>query len=118
MMGRVAAERSDLAVATSDNPRTENPESILDDVEAGMGAIPHRREVDRRRDRVLLGVHILGELAAELIHLGQMAVSLGKPIDWFIHATFNVPTFSEAYKYAAYDGLQRLAGRGPGKPGA
>jgi UDP-N-acetylmuramoyl-L-alanyl-D-glutamate--2,6-diaminopimelate ligase len=49
MMGRIAAELADLAVATSDNPRTENPDAILDDVEAGMGAVPHRREVDRRR---------------------------------------------------------------------
>jgi UDP-N-acetylmuramoyl-L-alanyl-D-glutamate--2,6-diaminopimelate ligase len=49
MMGRIAAELADLAVATSDNPRTENPDAILDDVEAGMGGVPHRREVDRRR---------------------------------------------------------------------
>ena len=65
--------------------------------------------VFRREDRVLVGVHILGDIAAELIHLGQMAVSHGRPIDDFIHATFNVPTYSEAYKYAAYDGLQALA---------
>ncbi|MCC6999428.1 MAG: Si-specific NAD(P)(+) transhydrogenase [Deltaproteobacteria bacterium] len=65
--------------------------------------------VFRRSDRVLLGVHILGDIAAELVHLGQLIVSAGRPIDYFIHATFNVPTYSEAYKYAAYDGLQRLA---------
>jgi len=65
--------------------------------------------VFRRSDRVLLGVHILGDIASELVHLGQLLVSAGRPIDYFIHATFNVPTYSEAYKYAAYDGLQRLA---------
>lgn len=65
--------------------------------------------VFRRSDRVLLGVHILGDIASELVHLGQLIVSAGRPIDYFIHATFNVPTYSEAYKYAAYDGLQRLA---------
>jgi NAD(P) transhydrogenase len=64
--------------------------------------------VFRRADRRLVGVHILGDIAAELIHVGQMAVSQGLPIDYFIHATFNVPTFTEAYKYAAYDGLQRM----------
>jgi NAD(P) transhydrogenase len=64
--------------------------------------------VFRRADRVLLGVHIIADVASELIHVGQIIVSLGKPIDYFIHCTFNVPTFSEAYKYAAYDGLQRL----------
>ena len=65
--------------------------------------------VFRRADRVLLGVHILGDIASELVHLGQLVASQGRPIDHFIHATFNVPTFTEAYKYAAYDGLQRLS---------
>ena len=60
-------------------------------------------------DRRLLGVHILGEHATELIHLGQAALHFGATIDHFIHATFNVPTTTDAYKYAAYDGLQRMA---------
>jgi NAD(P) transhydrogenase len=64
--------------------------------------------VFRKSDRVLLGVHIVGDIASELIHLGQVIAGQAKPIDYFIHATFNVPTFSEAYKYAAYDGLQRI----------
>ena len=72
--------------------------------------------VFRKTDRVLVGVHILGDIASELVHLGQLAISQKLPIDTFIHATFNVPTFSEAYKYAAYDGLQRLEGRAPGAP--
>ncbi len=49
MMGRIAAELADLAVVTSDNPRTEDPDAILSDIEVGMGGVPHRREVDRRR---------------------------------------------------------------------
>jgi hypothetical protein len=52
-----------------------------------------------------------GPVAGELIHLGQAALSCNEQIDTFIHPTFNVPTFSETYKYAAYDGLQRLSGR-------
>jgi NAD(P) transhydrogenase len=64
--------------------------------------------VFRRDDRRLLGVHIVGEIAAELIHHGQGAISAGERIDTFIDRTFNVPTYSETYKYAAYDGLQRL----------
>jgi NAD(P) transhydrogenase len=67
--------------------------------------------VFRRADRVLLGVHILGDLASELIHLGQLILHQREPIDHFIHATFGVPTRSEAYKYAAYDGLTRLERR-------
>ncbi|MEJ7808859.1 MAG: UDP-N-acetylmuramoyl-L-alanyl-D-glutamate--2,6-diaminopimelate ligase [Gemmatimonadaceae bacterium] len=47
-MGRVAVERADLAIATSDNPRTEDPERILDDIEAGMGKRAHERVTDRR----------------------------------------------------------------------
>lgn len=49
VMGRIAAERADLAIATSDNPRTEDPERILDDVEAGMQGTDHLRIVDRRQ---------------------------------------------------------------------
>ena len=48
VMGHIAATRADLAIATSDNPRTEDPEKILDEIEAGMGGVPHRRIEDRR----------------------------------------------------------------------
>jgi UDP-N-acetylmuramoyl-L-alanyl-D-glutamate--2,6-diaminopimelate ligase len=47
-MGDIAVRLADVAVATSDNPRTEDPERILDDVEVGMGAAPHHRVTDRR----------------------------------------------------------------------
>lgn len=67
--------------------------------------------VFRKDDRQLLGVHILGDIAAELIAHGQLAVHLKVPIDHFIQSTYNVPTLSEAYKYAAYDGLQNLRGK-------
>jgi NAD(P) transhydrogenase len=67
--------------------------------------------VFRRDDRRLLGVHIVGEEGAELVHIGQAVIHAGGAIDHFIDSTFNIPTRSEAYKYAAYDGLQRLARR-------
>ncbi|MEO6527686.1 MAG: UDP-N-acetylmuramoyl-L-alanyl-D-glutamate--2,6-diaminopimelate ligase [Gemmatimonadaceae bacterium] len=47
-MGRIAAAGADVAIVTSDNPRTEDPERILDDIEAGMGATAHERIEDRR----------------------------------------------------------------------
>jgi UDP-N-acetylmuramoyl-L-alanyl-D-glutamate--2,6-diaminopimelate ligase len=47
IMGRIAAELSDLAIATSDNPRTEDPGTIIDDIERGMGGMPHLRITDR-----------------------------------------------------------------------
>lgn len=61
-----------------------------------------------RDDRRLLGVHIVGEGATELVHQGQAVLHFGGAVDYFIHATFDVPTLSDAYKYAAYDCLQRM----------
>ncbi len=57
----------------------------------------------------LLGVHVIGEIASELIHIGQACLQLGGTLDFFIQAVFNYPTLGEAYKYAAYDGLGNLA---------
>lgn len=57
----------------------------------------------------LLGVHIVGENASELLHVGMMVMQYGGKIDAFIDAVFNFPTLGEAYKYAAYDGLGSLA---------
>jgi len=48
-MGEIAVRLADVAIVTSDNPRTEDPERILDEVEAGMRGKPHHRETDRRR---------------------------------------------------------------------
>jgi NAD(P) transhydrogenase len=67
--------------------------------------------VVRCDDRRVIGVHIVGDAATELIHHGQAVLHFGGTIDYFIHATFDVPTLSDAYKYAAYDCLQRLAAR-------
>ena len=67
--------------------------------------------VFRRHDRQLLGAHVMGDIASELVHLPQAVLHDGGTIDRFIHTTFNVPTYAEAFKYAAYDGLQRLGGR-------
>jgi len=64
-----------------------------------------------KADRKLVGVHILGENATEAIHVGQAVIKSGDTIDYFVDTTFNVPTLCEAYKYAAYDGLQRLQER-------
>jgi NAD(P) transhydrogenase len=66
----------------------------------------------RRDDRVLLGAHVLGEIASELIHVGQAALHHGDTIAYFLDTTFNVPTYAEAYKYAAYDALRALESPG------
>jgi NAD(P) transhydrogenase len=58
-----------------------------------------------REDKKLLGVHIIGELAAELVHIGMQVMAINGTIDVFIQSIFNYPTLSDMYKYAAYDGL-------------
>ena len=58
--------------------------------------------------RVLLGVHIIGEQASELIHMGQACMYYQGTIDFFAENVFNFPTLSDLYKYAAYDGLSKL----------
>jgi NAD(P) transhydrogenase len=59
-------------------------------------------------DKRLLGVHILGELASELVHIGASVLAREGTIDEFIDAVYNYPSLSESYKYAAYDGLGAL----------
>jgi len=57
----------------------------------------------------ILGVHIVGENASELLHVGMMAMQFGGTINAFIESVFNYPTLGDAYKYAAYDGLGKIA---------
>lgn len=61
--------------------------------------------------RKLLGVHIVGEGATELVHIGQAVLNLGGTLDYFIDATFNYPTLAEAYKIAALDAWNRITPR-------
>jgi NAD(P) transhydrogenase len=58
--------------------------------------------------RELMGVHILGEGASELIHIGQAVMAFGGRVDYFIDTVFNYPTLAECYKTAAFDGINRL----------
>jgi len=75
-MGAAVARLADIAIATSDNPRTEDPVKILDDVEQGMQGKPHRREVDRRKAIAL---------ALELARSGDTILLAGKG-----HETYQV----------------------------
>ena len=56
----------------------------------------------------LLGVHIYGEEAAELLHIGQAVFSLKGRVTYFVNTVFNYPTLAECYKAAAFNGLNRL----------
>ncbi len=63
--------------------------------------------------RRLLGVHIVGEGATELIHIGQAVLNLGGTLDYFVENTFNYPTLAEAYKIAALDAWNRMPRKQP-----
>ncbi len=56
----------------------------------------------------VLGVHVIGEGATEIIHIGQAVMALGGTLEYFRDTVFNYPTFAEAYKVAALDGLNKL----------
>jgi NAD(P) transhydrogenase len=63
------------------------------------------------KTRKLIGVHVIGERATELVHIGQTAILLGATVDFFIDMVFNYPTLAESYKYAAYHCLAALAAK-------
>jgi len=56
----------------------------------------------------LFGVHIIGDRAAEIVHIGQAVLTMGGTIEYFRDTVFNYPTLAEAYKVAALDGLNKL----------
>ena len=61
-----------------------------------------------RNTRQLLGVHIIGQRATEIVHIGQAVLAYGGSIEYFRDTVFNYPTLAEAYKVAALDGLNKL----------
>ena len=83
------------------NPRGQ----IIGDVDGFVKIIFHPE------DQRVLGVTVVGETACELIHIGMTVIAFDGTLDFFIQAAFNYPSLADAYKYAAYDGLQRLQKR-------
>ena len=62
-----------------------------------------------RETREMLGVHIIGEGASELVHIGQAVLVLKGTVDYFVDNVFNYPTLAECYKQAAFNGINKLA---------
>lgn len=60
--------------------------------------------------RAILGVHIIGTGATELVHIGQCAMAFNATADYFVNAVFNYPTLAECYKVAAHNGINKLRG--------
>ena len=63
-----------------------------------------------RETEEILGVHIIGEGATELVHIGQMLMGLGGRLDYLVDNVFNYPTLAECYKIAALDASNKLSG--------
>ena len=59
-------------------------------------------------DRSLLGVHVFGTGATELIHIGQAVMGCGGTVDYLVDAVFNYPTLAESYKVAALDAMNKI----------
>jgi NAD(P) transhydrogenase len=60
-------------------------------------------------NRKLIGVHCIGDIASEIVGIGQMVIRCGGTLNTIANMSFNTPTYSYAYKYAAFDGLRQLA---------
>jgi NAD(P) transhydrogenase len=59
----------------------------------------------------ILGVHIIGRSATEVIHIGQLAISFHAKINYFIDQVFNYPTYAEGYRVAALNGFNKIKSR-------
>ena len=94
--------RLDYEVGRSNLART--PRGAI----AGRGGL--LKLIFLKETRKLVGVHCIGDIASEIVGIGQMALRCGGTLNTIANMSFNTPTYTYAYKYAAFDGLRRLAG--------
>jgi len=66
----------------------------------------------QKQNRTLLGVHCIGDIASEIVGIGQMVIRCGGTLNTIANMSMNTPTYAYAYKYAAFDGLRRIAATG------
>ncbi len=78
--------------------------AIIGDTEGALKILFHKET------RKILGVHMIGDLASELLHLGAIAMNSDATIDVFTQNVFNFPTLAEAYRIAAWNGIHNLEG--------
>ena len=102
LMGSIAAALADVPIVTSDNPRTEDPEAIIDDIVAGMGDVSYIREVDRRRAIAK---------ALELARPGELILLAGKG-----HETYQI-LGTEKVPFDEREIVRALAGGRPSEVG-
>jgi NAD(P) transhydrogenase len=114
MVGRTEEELTDSAVpyVTGVARWSELARGLISGDEDGMLKL-----VVGTEDRSLLGVHIIGTGAADLVHVGQALLGRPEGVDFLVNAVFNYPTFAESYKVAALDALNRMQDLGLLEPG-
>jgi NAD(P) transhydrogenase len=93
----------DYAVGRSE--LSETPRGAI----AGRGGL--LKVLFSKADRKLVGVHCIGDIASEIVGIGQMAIRCGATVNTIASMSMNTPTYSYAYKYAAFDGLRRVMTR-------
>jgi NAD(P) transhydrogenase len=76
---------------------------IRGDTTGRLKIIFHRETLE------ILGVHIIGEGASELLHIGQAVMTLKGTVNYFVETVFNYPTLAECYKQAAFNGVNKLS---------
>jgi NAD(P) transhydrogenase len=105
-MGEDEARAKGIAVEVGKASFRSNPRGqIIGETEGFV------KLVFKADDKLLIGASVVGEGACELIHIPAAAIHFNATLEYFIEAVFNYPTLSDAFKYAAYDGLQRLQRR-------
>jgi len=92
-----------LLVIGSVSAQEPTPWKIRGDTTGRLKLIFHRMT------HAILGVHIIGEGASELLHIGQAVMALGGTLNYFVDTVFNYPTLAECYKVAAFNGLNRVS---------
>ena len=96
------ARRDGIEVVVGRSPYSLNTRGKICGDQDGMVKL-----VFERAGRRLVGAHVIGDRATELVHIGQAVIALGGTVDTLIEMVFNHPTLAECYKYAAYDALGR-----------
>lgn len=105
MVGKTEEE-----LATADVPHTTGRAFFREMARGHISGDLHGllKVIFHRETHALLGVHIIGPGATELIHIGQSVLTYGGTVEYFVHNVFNYPTMAECYRTAALDGLNRL----------
>ena len=105
-LGEDEARRQGISVEVGKASFHENARGqIIGDTEGFV------KLIFRTDNEQLVGASVMGEGACELIHVPAAVIQFGGSLDYFIQCVFNYPTLSDAFKYAAYDGLQRMRQR-------